>query len=202
MFQERLYRAIREVTESHIVVDSSKSPAYGYVLGMTPGIELHVVHLIRDPRAAAYSWLRKKPQPDADEFAYMDRVGVVRSSLLWGAWNGASDALWAGSSGRYMRVRYEDFVENPRRVIESILRLLREDVAELPFTSHEDVELGVNHTVSGNPDRFRMGKVRLRPDAEWTERMRPRDRALVASLTLPLLPRYGYPLFADKTRTD
>ncbi len=62
---ERLYRAVQESTGSRVIVDSSKLPSYGYVLGMTPGIDLNVVHLIRDPRAAAYSGL-KLPQPDAN----------------------------------------------------------------------------------------------------------------------------------------
>ncbi len=199
---ERLYRAIEASTGSRVVVDSSKMPSYGYVLGTVPGIELYVVHLIRDPRAAAYSWL-KEPRPDADERSYMNRVNTVKSSLLWDVWNVSSEALWRGSPGRYMRLRYEDFVAEPRRAVEAILDMLGENAGRLPFgppfVSEREVKLEAGHTVAGNPNRFRSGPVQLRPDEEWASRMRPRDRRLVTLLTLPLLARYGYPVFTEKT---
>ncbi len=190
---EKLYRAVQESTGSRVIVDSSKMPSYGYTLGMTPGIDLYVVHLVRDPRAAAYSWSLKKPQPDTDKRLYMHRVGAVKSSLLWDTWNVSAEALWGGSSGRYMRLRYEDFVEQPQRAVKDILGMLGERTGRLPFTGERDVELEVSHTVSGNPNRFQSGLVRLRLDVEWALRMRLRDRRLVTLLTLPLLARYGYP---------
>ncbi|MBA4115614.1 MAG: sulfotransferase, partial [Rubrobacter sp.] len=167
-------------------------------LGMAPGIEMYVVHLIRDPRAAAYSWL-KEPRPDADERSYMNRVNTVKSSMLCDVWNVSSEALWRGSPERYMRLRYEDFVAEPRRAVESILGMLGENADQLPLIDEREVELGVGHTVAGNPNRFRSGTVRLRLDEEWASRMRPRDRRLVTLLTLPLLARYGYPVLTEKT---
>jgi hypothetical protein len=196
---KKLYRAVQESTGSRVIVDSSKMPSYGYVLGMTPGIDLYVVHLIRDPRAVAYSWLRKKPQPDTDRLDYMQGLGTLKSSVLWDAWNASSEALWSGSSGRYMRLGYEDFVEEPRRAIKDILGMLHEDTHRLPFVGERDAELGISHTVSGNPNRFQTGSVRLRPDDEWASRMRLRDKSLVTLLTLPLLARYGYPVATGNT---
>jgi hypothetical protein len=191
---ERLYRAIGEGTDSRVIVDSSKLPSYGYALGATPGIDLYVVHLVRDSRAVAYSWL-KEPRPDADERAYLPRINTVRSSVLWDAWNASSEALWGGDSGRYMRLRYEDFVYDPRRAVTNILGMLREDANRLPFAGR-DLELGVSHTVAGNPNRFSRGPVGLRTDEEWASLMRPWDRTLVTLLTFPLLARYGYPVFS------
>ncbi|MDQ4062557.1 MAG: sulfotransferase, partial [Actinomycetota bacterium] len=118
---QKLYGAVQETTGSQVIVDSSKLPAYGYVLGRTPGIDLYVVHLVRDPRAAAYSWLRKKPQPDTNRLSYMLRMNIVKSALLWDVWNASCEALWRGSSTRYMRLRYEDFVEDPQRALTDIL---------------------------------------------------------------------------------
>ncbi len=199
---QKLYGAVQETTGSRVIVDSSKEPAYGYVLGMTPGIDLYVVHLIRDPRAAAYSWLRKKPLLDTDRLAYMLRMSTVKSSLLWDAWNASSEALWRGSSGRYMRLRYEDFVEDPQRALKGILGMLHEDTRRLRFVDERGVELGVSHTVSGNPSRFHTGTVRLRPDDEWASRMRLRDKMLVTLLTFPLLARYGYAIATGHTLED
>ncbi len=199
---QKLYEAVQETTGSRVIVDSSKLPAYGYVLGMTPGIELYVVHLVRDPRAVAYSWLRKKPQLDTAEPVHMYRMSTVKSSLLWDAWNASSEALWRGSSGRYMRLRYEDFVKEPRRALKGVLGMLHEDTRQIPFVDEQSVKLGVSHTVSGNPNRFQTGGVRLRPDDEWASRMRLRDKILVTLLTFPLLSRYGYVIATGHTSED
>ena len=189
------YREIRRITGARVIVDSSKSPVYGYVLGGIPGVELYVVHLVRDPRAAAYSWLRKKLQPDRGEFGYMDQHTPFKSSLMWTAWNAAAGLLWRRSRGRYLLLRYEDFVAAPRESLSRILNMVGEEDAGLPLVDGEGFELGVNHTVAGNPNRFKTGTVKLRADDEWKERMRFRDRALVTLLTLPGLVRLGYPVF-------
>jgi Sulfotransferase domain len=196
---QKLYQAVQATTASQVIVDSSNLPTYGYVLGMTPGIDLYVVHLVRDARAVAYSWLRKKPQPDIDELTHMHRMNAVESSLLWDAWNASAEALWRGSSGRYIRLRYEDFVEEPQRALKNILGMLHEDSRELAFMDDRGVELGVSHTVSGNPNRFQTGRVWLRLDNEWVYRMRLRDKTLVTLLTFPLLTRYGYPVSTGNT---
>ena len=56
----RLYGAIRSTTGSRVVVNSSKSPMYGYMLGRVPEVELYTVHLVRDPRSVQYSLLKRK----------------------------------------------------------------------------------------------------------------------------------------------
>ena len=56
-----------------------------------------------------------------------------------------------------------------------------------------EISLSVDHTVSGNPSRFRTGKIELRPDEEWKVKMRGADKNIVLALTAPLLLTYGYP---------
>ena len=187
----RLYGVIGAATGSKVIVDSSKEPAHGYAMSLVPGVDFRVVHLIRDPRAAAYSWLKKKPQPDSEEIEHMVRFSPTKSSALWDSWNASAEALWRRTPDRYLRLRYEDFVADPRKSLQRILGLL-EVTAELPLAGEREVKLGVSHTVSGNPNRFETGAVELRPDHEWMQRMSPRDRALVTALTFPLLRRYGY----------
>lgn len=197
---ERMYRTIQRTTGARVIVDSSKNPLYGRVLGTIPSIDLYVVHLVRDPRAAAYSWLRKKLQPDRGEFGYMDQHAPAKSSVLWTLWNGASEAFWGRVPGRYLALRYEDFVADPRGALDRVLRLVGEGNRTLPFVAGSSVELGVSHTVAGNPNRFKTGEIELRLDDEWKGRMRLRDRALVTLLTLPLLKRCGYPIFPGGAR--
>lgn len=191
---ERIYRAMRSVTGDSVIVDSSKLPLYGYVLEGMPRVDLYVVHLVRDPRAVAYSWSRKKKsRPLTESLTFMPQHHPAQSSLEWDLCNAATEALWCRSPERYMRLRYEEFVARPRESVERILQLVGEESASLPFVGDREVRLGPNHNVGGNPSRFETGTVELRPDREWTFQMRPRARATVTSLTLPLLGRYGYP---------
>jgi hypothetical protein len=187
----RLYEAMGSITDSRVIVDSSKEPAHGYAMSMVPDLDFYVVHLIRDPRAAAYSWLKKKPQPDSEEIEHMVRFSPTKSSALWVSWNASAEALWRHTPDRYLRLRYEDFVAEPRESLKRILGLVGV-TAELPLAGEREVMLGVSHTVSGNPNRFETGAVELRPDREWISEMNPRDRALVTALTFPLMKRYGY----------
>lgn len=188
----RLYRALAEVSGAQVIVDSSKLPAYGFLLSGVPGIHIHIVHLVRDPRATAYSWLRKKVQPDRPAFGYMEPQSVVRSAVLWATWNTSARLFWEGSGLPYLLVRYEDFVESPSASMQRILEMVGCAGHSLPFADESTVHLGRNHTVAGNPNRLQTGMMKIRGDDEWKARMRPRDRRVVTMLTAPALRRFGY----------
>ncbi|HEY7004462.1 MAG TPA: sulfotransferase [Gaiellaceae bacterium] len=190
----RLYRAIPEVTGSRVVVDSTKHPAYAAVLGDVPGIDLRIVHVVRDPRAVAYSWIRKKVQLDEARPRYMRSHGAFYSGLMWDLLNVTTERLWRRSGAPYLLVRYEDFVRNPRASVRRVVDFAGEPEAPLPFRSGSSVVLGGNHTISGNPSRFQTGLVEIQPDDEWRKRMRRRDVWVSTGSTFPLLRRFGYPI--------
>ena len=69
---------------------------------------------------------------------------------------------------------------------------------EPPVAPDGTATLSVNHTVTGNPDRFQHGAVTIRPDDRWRARA-PRSTRLVAGLVAaPWLHRYGYRLAAGE----
>ena len=193
---ERLYRAVQTTTGSRVIVDTSKFPSYGFVVGMVPSVDLHVIHLVRDPRAVAYSWSRKKLQTDPETPEYIPQDTPVGTSLRWIARNLGTELLWRHSPGRHLMLRYEDFVAEPRKTIRRVLEPVQEEATSLPHVAEHEVKLGANHNIWGNPNRFQTGLVRLRPDDEWVSQMKSYPKTLVALLTLPLLVRYGYPVTA------
>ena len=162
------------------------------MLDQVPGVDLRVVHLVRDPRATAYSWRRKKALPDTQDGRLMQRQGPLKSAGLWTMWNTAAGAFWRRTPERYLRLRYEDVIREPRQAIDRICAFVGEDVAGSPFVSDTEVQLTPSHSVAGNPSRFTTGLVTLRPDDEWQTKMRRTDRALVTTVTWPLLLRYHY----------
>lgn len=189
---ERLYEAVARVSDTRVIVDSSKSPVYGRVLGLVPALDVFVVHLIRDARAVAHSWRRLKPAPNIGGQPHMNRRSLTWAARRWMIDNLATELLCQRVPGRYLRLHYEDFVDRPRESIEPILAMLGEGPSEMPDLSGGTVSLSPSHSLKGNPDRFRTGVVDLRLDDEWRRAMRPTERRLVTALTWPLLRRYGY----------
>ena len=185
----RLYRAVTEVSGCELIVDSSKLPSYGFVLAQVPEIDVRVVHLVRDPRGAAYSWRREKSQPDGD--GGMQQMSLLKSSSLWLAWNASTPFLFRDSN-RYRVVRYEDLVSRPRAVVDQILAFAGHRGDGAPFLGERTVALERSHTVAGNPNRLEAGEVELREDQAWTTAMGRPQRALVTALTTPLLGRFDY----------
>lgn len=183
-----LLRALAEVTGCSLVVDTSKPLVHGFVLASVPGLELAVVHLVRDPRATAFSLQRLKP-PDI-----VRTVPPLRSALVWSAWNAAAPAL-ARHPGvsHWTTLRYEDFAAAPRRSLEGVVAGLGWGLGVLPFIDDHTLDLAPDHTVAGNADRHSSGHVRVVPDDEWMSRMSTRDRATVSVATAVLRRRYGYP---------
>ncbi len=186
-----LYRAIQHVSGCRWLIDSSKDPSYAFVLAALPGVRLSVVHLVRDSRAVAFSWMKQKEIPDVHwKRAYMHRYSAAQSAAWWATFNGVCHAFrW--TAARYVRVYYEHFARQPAAALTQILAAIGESPT-LPFLHGSTATLAPNHTASGNPSRFLVGDVDVRPDEEWRTRMAPRDRRLVTACTLPMLAAYGY----------
>jgi hypothetical protein len=191
---ECLYTAMRDVSGRQVVVDSSKLATYLLMLAHVSAVNVHVVHLVRDPRAVAHSWLR--PQVvDPDGRTTMPRFGAVKSALLWVIMNAAVEWVAFRMGLPYVRVRYEDLVKDPAGIVgqlrSDVLRGAGLEFDEAGHPEEEDIDLAVLHSISGNPMRFRQGRTAIVEDAAWKGGPRGR-RAIVGAITFPLRWRYGY----------
>lgn len=187
-----LYRAIAKVSGAPALVDSSKDSAYAFLLSNIEGIDIHVVHLVRDSRAVAHSWQRRRRRPEiVDREAFMPLIRPTGSAAGWNARNISAESLrWF--SPRYTRLRYEDLTSDPA----SQLARLLDNPEGKPLRGAEDLS-SLYHTVSGNPSRLERGPLKVKTDLEWMSSMSSRDRTSVTALTFPLLLRYGYSLARD-----
>lgn len=189
---EKLYQSLRGVSGARVIIDGSKFPSYAVILGQSRAIDLSVVHLVRDSRAVAHSWSRRKHNPGSGR--PFRRLGFVHTSLLWASWNAAIELLLARGAHRrrYMRLRYEDLVSAPAAVADRILAFMGESPSATSPIEGRWVTLHDRHTVAGNPSRFLSGRIELREDREWQRSMPRFARFVVSALTSPLLLRYGY----------
>lgn len=186
---EKLYHGIAHSTGAKVIVDSSKWPTYAYLLSQIDSIELYVLHLVRDPRACAFSWSRIK---ETEPGKHLDLQGPVQSTSYWVVWNPAIRYLFRRHTGRYMFLRYEDFVVRPRQTIEEVVRFAGENFTASPFISDNEVSVAKTHTVEGNAARFVSGSIKIHADTEWRSRMPLCNKLITTAMTWPFLWKYGY----------
>ncbi|TCK27883.1 sulfotransferase [Pseudonocardia endophytica] len=195
----RLYRAIAAETGASVIVDASKRPPDAVATGLAEGVDPYLLHMIRDPRACAFSWQRTMAQPDTSSPSLMHRHGRLMNIGHWVSWNLASEMVSrVYPEGHYTQLRYEDFMTDPRATMDRVMEFVGEPVVDSPFVDRTTALLPANHTVAGNPKRFRTGEVRIRLDDEWRHRQSAVDRRTATALALPLLPRYGYSAGVDE----
>jgi hypothetical protein len=188
-----VYLATFAVTGATVLVDSSKVPAQAALLSSMSDLEPHYLHLVRDPRASAYSWQRQKARKDLDESEVMPRFGLIKNGLSWLEFNLGAEAIRRSAGVRsFTLLRYEDFMAEPRAAINHIARAIGESPGDLPISNDRTAHLTGNHTVSGNPSRFTTGTVEIRSDDEWRTKQATVDRLVTTSLVFPMLRRYGY----------
>jgi hypothetical protein len=190
----KLFRGIRAASGAQTIIDSSKTPMHGKLLLETPGLRVHIIHLTRDSRAVAYSWQRKKERPEIHwKREAMPQYGALKSAVWWNGANVTAELL-ARKAATFVQFRYEDFLQAPQATLSDFM-----SKAGLPpladgVLANGQINVDVQHTVAGNPGRFRTGPVVLKPDNEWLGSFRGSSRAMVDVLTFPWLWRYGYRL--------
>lgn len=184
--------AFAHITGARVVVDTSKRAEDAAVLAAINGVEHYVLHIVRDPRAVVHSWRRSKSFYAGGSQRTMGTRRLPSTVRRW-IENCLSTELLLRQlpPDRWLRIRYEDFSENPRAVVGDIIFLLGES-GEAPFEDDHTVRLGANHIVAGNPSRFTTGSVQIKADDEWASRMPRRDQLFVEWATKPLMYRYGY----------
>jgi hypothetical protein len=167
------------------------------VIARFPDFDHYVLQIVRDPRAVTYSWRRNKIL-DHRTGVMMGRKRPLNSVLRWVENCLCAEVLRTKTDpSRWLFMRYEDFAAEPQAAIARIIAFVGESAGVLPFEGERTVCLTVNHTVSGNSDRFLRGPVTIRTDTAWKEALSKRDRLLATLLSLPLLPRYGYSVWPD-----
>jgi hypothetical protein len=189
-----LYRAIAAEAGAKCVVDASKWPAQALALSRA-GLDIRVIHLIRDVRGVAYSLSKQgvhRPQ------------ALDESDVMWNKKPTSAAAHWAARQTELefmhrlgvpvTRMRYEEFVSHPRRAVEKALTELGlgYEPQDLRHIGDGRLTLSASHGIAGNPSRFNEGEITLRADEAWREKMSPRDRRLVTAMMLPLIVGYGW----------
>jgi hypothetical protein len=199
------FESIRAVSGKPVIVDSATVPIRTFALGMTPGIDLYAVHLVRDGRGVITSH-RKTFEEDLQagirgehkgnsmwKTLVRRRVLYLASLVRWIVKNLASE--WVCTQlgpKRAIRLRYEDFVADPRSALERIGSLLELDLREVADAASSGKPMQAGHNVGGNRTK-KSGIITLRPDdEEWKRTLSPTEQRLSWMFIGWLMRRYGY----------
>ena len=186
----KFYSAIADVGGAKVIVDSSKAPLWAILLQRVPWIEVRMLHFVRNPYATAYSWQRRKRMPEVWwEERYMPVYSAAEIGRRWRA--AFLTTLAAGRTmARYMRIHYEDFVEDPNGQLDKIANFA--GLPELdgsPIITDGKVRIEPGHAIMGNPMRIEES-ITIRPDDEWRTGLSAADRRAVRRYVWPLAPFY------------
>lgn len=190
----RVYRGVAEVSGARVIVDSSKWPAAPTSLGIVPDTDVYLLHLVRDPRAVAQSWRRRKAWTDREDGEEMPRYSVWYSMASYWARNVVAEILAARRSAQALRLRYEDFSAAPRETLESLAHFVGEELPRGFLEEGPVVRLSPTHTAGGNPNRLTVGEVTIRSDERWRAEQSRFDRLVATATGWPLMLRYRYPV--------
>jgi hypothetical protein len=199
------FESIRAVSGKPIIVDSATVPVRTFALGLVPGMDLYAVHLVRDGRGVVTSH-RKSFEGDLRAGMKWDREGhpvwktTIRRRILylvsvlrWTVQNLSSEWVCRQLGPKStVRVRYEDFVADPKSVLERIGSLIDLDFREVAEAASAGKPMRVGHNVGGNKTK-KSGVITLRPDdEEWKRALSATEQRLSWALMGWLLRRYGY----------
>ena len=188
-----VYQALVDVTGKRIIVDSSKTPIRARALCMTPGLDVRLVHLVRDVRGV--TWSRQKAyrkNPALGLNKDQQPVPVWRSVAYWTVMNALSSLVRrAHPECPSLLVRYEDYTSRPLEEFARISEIAGLDYGPIAQRLVDGQPVRPQHTSAGNPVRM-LGAIRLSPDFEWMEKLPEADRNTCWRLAGWMMRAYGY----------
>ncbi|MFV0292161.1 MAG: sulfotransferase family protein [Paracoccus sp. (in: a-proteobacteria)] len=187
-----LFRITARHAGSPVILDSSKSPGRALALA-DAAVDLRVIHLVRDPRAVAWSMSKPMQIDSAKGIQKQIRArSPTRTALRWNFVNAGADALMQQiPDGHAIRIRYEDLIARPAQTLSRIGRITGLSLDETGARIEAGEHISASHQVAGS--RIRMsGAMGLKADMQWISQMPEVAQRAVSRLCRGRMRRYGY----------
>ncbi|MEM6674115.1 MAG: sulfotransferase [Planctomycetota bacterium] len=180
-----------ELLQRRVLCDVSKRLARTEASLGSPRVDVTVLHLVRDPRAVAYSSFRKtrrSMQGDA-------RRAVDTAVRSWVDYQDRCEVLRKRFPQSWLTIRYEDLAMSPSLELSRILasKALAFEPAMLRYRARTD------HGLGGNRLRFDGGDQVLL-DAQYLDELDAPAWSRVTERTVEQRGRFGYPSGRESTR--
>jgi hypothetical protein len=101
------------------------------------------------------------------------------------------EIMFSQKTGRYLRIHYEELIENPGKEIKRIQHMLGLTPNPLSFIEGNRIKLGICHLSAGNIGLLgKEEEVVLKQDERWKHEMKWWNVLIVTMMTWPLLLKY------------
>ena len=134
-----------------------------------------VIHLVRDPRAFAASCIKIKKR----------NISVEDSADLWVKLHGRLEVMKKVAGGKWLILRYEDFVCSPEKVMSKIFNAMGLQCEDVVRKIDSDAPW-----VGSSSLRGFSGQIRL--EEKWRHELSPEEIKLVEKITVSGMQKYGY----------
>ena len=192
-----LFQCIADVSGAHALVDMSKSAFIhanrALALARVVGLDVRVIHLIRDPRAVVWSVLRDEERRRTIKGVPIRPLIAEKTLSSWVGTNLYQHLVWRLHRLPHARLRYERFTQDPARELARMGVELGVDFQAVIDIAVAQIPIAAQHVFTGN--RIRLGDASpLRADDEaWRGQLAASARVSALLLAWPLIWRYGYP---------
>ncbi|MCP4609804.1 MAG: sulfotransferase [Planctomycetes bacterium] len=170
-----LFETVTRVTDSQILVDSSKLPHRLKFLLRIPEIEVKVIHLVRDGRGVVHTYIQNNGWP------------VEKSAIEWQRGILAAEKLLARlNQSMWRQLRYEDLCSNPKGELEKLCVFLDLDPSQVTI----DFRSAGLH-IFGNKMRLSSEQA-IHLDSKWQTELTDSQISTIEHLAGKQLKKYGY----------
>ena len=169
------------------IVDASKDPYRLLWLVRSGLFNLKILHVVKNPRAFAYSMLKRLPKNK--QSLYNRFYETLRQSGKWSIENHLIHLIAKNhlDSSDYLLVKYEQLAEDPHSTFEKVCETIG---CEFEPAAVENFRCGSAHTIAGNPMRYQSRGIFL--DEKWKNLLPKFDRKVAEIATFANRSQYGY----------
>ena len=184
-----LLSAVRKQSRCDIIVDSSKRHYRLQTLLSSGLFNVVIIHLIRDPRAYAYSSMLTEMRKGSSSNIFFKKL-IDWTRKNFGIW------LIYGWRKKYLRMRYEDLVEDPQRQMQRLIELLSKQVGKSSFNDPSGVS---SHEFSGNSRSIKKGLAEVKLDTRYLSGVTTKRWFVASLIVVPITMLFRYPIFSRRT---
>ncbi len=195
---EKVYHILAIQADARVIIDSGKSPFHAALMSESSEVDFRTVHLIRDPRAVAFSRMRRKINKNTTTgiSSLMVRQSSTRIALRW-SWQNFLMSRLQCKTLKGVQSSYETLAESPEV---EIRRILTELNLSCNHTALDSLSAGAftkqpGIAFSGNSSRFDFEQNAIRIDDIWKKELPWLSYCIVSVLTYParyILATYNY----------
>lgn len=150
----RFLEIIAECSGAEVLVEYSASAARArtYRAARRAGLNVRFIHLVRDGRGFLISEMATGPDPEAPGALLRHPLVIV---ARWAGMNLAALLLCGRDRTRYLRVRYEELLRDPRRVLTRVGRFGELDLSDVADRIESGAPIPMRHIAAGNRSRLK-----------------------------------------------